>query len=157
MKKDFIYSIACLTFVIMIGGAVYEHMNIVPRWAAAPPVSLAMFQGEYGLNPELFWMTTHPINIILFLVNLALYWKSPRRKPIAIVLITYVIILAITAIYFVPELLSIITSPFSTNIDSSLTSRAKLWETLSLVRLGVLLVLAIILLLGLTKPQNNKQ
>ena len=157
MKKDIVYSITCLTFAIMIGGAVYEHLNVVPRWAASPPVSLAMFQGKYGLNPELFWMLTHPVNIILFLAILVLYWKSPRRKNIAIVLISYVVILAITAVYFVPELLSIINTPLSTTADAELTSRAKLWEILSLIRLLVLLVLAIVLLLGLTKPSHSRQ
>ena len=39
MKKDIIYSIACLSFAIIIGGAVYEHLNVVPQWAAAPPVN----------------------------------------------------------------------------------------------------------------------
>ena len=59
MKKDIIYSIACLSFAIIIGGAVYEHLNVVPQWSAAPPVSLSMFQGEYGLKPDLFWKIIH--------------------------------------------------------------------------------------------------
>jgi hypothetical protein len=60
MKKDLIYALTCLCFTIMIGGAVYEHLNIVPQWSAAPPLSLSMFQGEYGLKPGTFWMVIHP-------------------------------------------------------------------------------------------------
>jgi hypothetical protein len=64
------------------------------------------------------------------------------------------LILAITASYFVPELLSITTTAFSESVDAVLTKRASLWETLSLVRLGVLVVLAITLMAGLTKPNK---
>ena len=155
MKKDIIYSISCLGFAIMIGGAVYEHLNVVPQWSAAPPVSLSMFQGEYGLNPELFWMSIHPVNIILFATTLIIHWKTKRRKNVLITLIAYFIILIITSIYFVPELLSITSTTYALSPDSSLTQRAELWEILSLARLGVLMVLSIILLTGLTKQVNK--
>ena len=155
MKKDIIYSISCLAFAIMIGGAVYEHVNVVPQWSAVPPVSLSMFQGEYGLNPELFWMSIHPVNIILFAVTLIIHWKTKRRKNVLITLIAYFIILIITSIYFVPELISITSTTYASSSDSSLTQRAKLWEILSLARLGVLMVLSIILFTGLTKQVNK--
>ena len=154
MKKDILYSFTCLAFIIVIGGAVYEHMNVVPTWSAAPPVSLSMFQGEYGLKPELFWMIIHPVNLLLFITTLVLHWKSPRRKNVSIVLLSYVGILIITSIYFVPELVSIISTPFASVSDADLTRRASMWEMLSIVRLCVLVVLAIILMLGLTKRTN---
>ena len=155
MRNDIIYPITCLLFSIVIGGAVYEHLNVVPTWSAAAPASLSMFQGKYGLDPELFWMLIHPLNIVFFIVTLILHWKTDRKKTISIVLISYVIILAITAIYFVPELLSIIKTPYSPIVDSELTGRARLWEMLSIVRLFVLIVLAVILFLGLTQPRRK--
>lgn len=151
MQKDLFYSISCLAFAIVIGGAVYEHLNVVPTWAAAPPTSLSMFQGEYGLKPELFWMIIHPVNLLLFIVTLVMHWRSTRRKNLLIVLSAYVAILIITSIYFVPELISIITTAYSPTPDAELTRRAKLWEILSIIRLVVLVVLSIILFLGLTK------
>jgi glucan phosphoethanolaminetransferase (alkaline phosphatase superfamily) len=154
MIKDILYAVGCLTFSIMIGGAVYEHLNVVPTWSAAPPASLSMFQGKYGLNPELFWMLIHPVNLFFFALNLIFHWKSLRRRPLLIVALSYILILAITASYFVPELLSITTTAFSESVDAVLTKRASLWETLSLVRLGVLVVLAITLMAGLTKPNK---
>ena len=154
MKKDIIYSIACLSFAIIIGGAVYEHLNVVPQWAAAPPVSLSMFQGEYGLKPDLFWKIIHPVTILLFTLSLIIHWRSDRRKNLSIVFIGYAIILLITTIYFVPELISITTTPFAAVADLELTHRASLWEMLSLVRLGVLFILAIILFTGLTRANQ---
>ena len=151
MKKDILYCFCCLAFSIIIGGAVYEHLNIVPTWAAAPPVSLGMFQGEYGLKPELFWKMIHPINILLFVVTLIFNWKSARRINLGLVLTVYILILVVTAIYFVPELISIISTPFSATQDPELIRRASLWETLSIIRLFLLVILAITLFLGLTK------
>lgn len=152
MKKDFLYAICCLAFAVIIGGAVYEHMNVVPKWAAAPPVSLSMFQGEYGLDPALFWMVIHPVNLLLLKITLVLHWRSERRKHLVIVMTSYIGILAITAVFFVPELISITKSAASSIADPDLTRRAATWETLSIVRLGVLVILSMILFTGLTKP-----
>lgn len=154
MKRDALYSICCLAFAIIIGGAVYEHLNVVPMWAAAPPVSLSMFQGAYGLKPELFWKIIHPVNLLLFTLTLMLHWRSARRRNIVIVLISYLLILAVTAVFFVPELISITTTAFSQTPDPELTRRAALWEVLSIVRLAVLAFLAIILFTGLTKANH---
>jgi hypothetical protein len=156
MKKDILYAITCLCFAIMIGGAVYEHLNIVPAWSAAPPASLSMFQGQYRLNPEPFWKIIHPVNLVLFILTLILHWQSPRRKNILIVLGSYVIILAITFVYFVPELISITRTEFSSAIDVALTHRATRWETLSLVRLAALIILSIVLFTGLAKPGKRQ-
>ncbi len=151
MKKDILYAITCLTFSIMVGGAVYEHLCVVPSWSAAPPLSLSMFQGEYGLKAETFWMLIHPVNLLLFSASLAMCWRTQRKKSLIIVLAGYISILIITAIYFVPELLTIVQTPFSTEVDPDLTRRAKLWEVLSIIRMFVLFALTIVLYLGLTR------
>lgn len=156
MKKDLLYAISCLAFTIIIGGAVYEHLNVVPTWSAAPPVSLSMFQGEYGLKPELFWMIIHPVNLFLFIVSLLLHWRTERRKNIAIVFCAYAAILIITSIYFVPELISITSTPLASTADASLTSRAETWEMLSIVRLAILIVLSLYLFTGLTKSSVSR-
>ena len=156
MKKDMLYAFSCLAFAVIIGGAVYEHLNVVPRWAAGPPASLTMFQGPYGLNPELFWKIIHPVNLLLFGCTLALHWRSRRRKPLMTVLGVYILILGITAVFFVPELLYITRSALSATPDPELTRRAALWETLSLVRLGVLVLLSMVLFIGLTRPATPR-
>lgn len=143
--------LACLSFIIVIGGAVYEHIAVVPRWSEAPPSSLAMFQGSYGLNPAPFWQFIHPVTLLFFIAALIGNWKTQRRKFILISFGGYMLILIVTAIYFVPELMSITTTPFSDIADPGLTKRAGRWETLSLVRLSFLLGLAVAALTSLTK------
>lgn len=152
--RNLIYSFTCMAFTIVIGAAVYEHLSVVPQWSAAPPASLSMFQGEYGLNAGAFWSKIHPITLLLFVITLALSWKSNRRINVLITLIGYLIVMIITGYYFVPELIDITSTSYSTAIDEGLRSRASLWENLSLLRLLVLMILGITLFFGLTKPEK---
>ena len=151
--KNIVYAFACLSFSVVIGAAIYEHVAVVPRWSAAPPLSLSMFQGEYGLNPTPFWMAIHPATLLLLAASILLFWKTGSRPYLLITSVGYVVILLITFAFFVPELVAITGSAISGKADVSLTKRAGLWETLSLVRLTILIVLSIILFLGLTRQQ----
>lgn len=155
MNKNLLYSLTCLAFAIIIGAAVYEHVAVVPQWSAAPPVSLSMFQGQYGLQPEPFWKGIHPATVLFFLITLAVHRKSGRRRPLLIVLGSYIAILVITALYFVPELIQITTTPVASTPDQNLGQRAAMWETLSLVRLGILVVLSLLLFNGLTLTERQ--
>lgn len=149
--KNIIYAIACLSFAVVIGAAVYEHIAVVPGWSAAPPASLSMFQGKYGLNPTPFWIAIHPVTITLLSLAIILFWKTGSRYYLLITFTGYVIVLLITFAFFVPELIAITNTAFSENTDDSLVKRAKQWELWSLVRLAFLIVLAIVAFLGLTK------
>ncbi len=150
--KNVVYAFACLSFSVVVGAAIYEHVAVVPGWSAAPPASLSMFRGKYGLNPTPFWVAVHPVTLLLLAVSIALFWKNGSRPYLLATSVGYVIVLVITFAYFVPELIAITGTPFSENIDQSLIKRAKQWEMLSLIRLSFLVVLAIAAFLGLAKP-----
>lgn len=146
---NILHMLASIAFITIIGAAIYEHAAVVPVWSAAPPRSLSMFQGEYGLQAVNFWKPVHPVTIFLLAAALVANWRESRRKQLFIVLGAYVLILIITAVYFVPELIAITTSAYSSAVSDDLTGRAKTWETLSLMRLSGLLMLAVVLLHGL--------
>ena len=154
--KNLIYSFTCLSFSVIIGAAIYEHLCVVPQWAAGPPASLSMFQGDYGLYAQAFWIPIHPVTVVLMLITLLMSWKSPRRINVLIPFIGYAAVLAITFIFFVPELIAITTTTYADTVDSGLTERAKQWEMLSLVRLGFLIILSLILFSGLTRTNNRR-
>lgn len=154
--RNLIYALTALSFTIVIGGAIYEHLAVVPIWSAAPPRSLAMFQGEYGLHPEMFWKPIHPVTLALFVVTLILSWKSARRRNVLISFIGYVILLIVTATYFVPQLMAILRTTYTNTIDANLTERAATWEMLSLIRLAILIGLSLTLFLGLTKTSDPR-
>src|SRR5688500_8574090 len=156
MIRTLLLILGSISFIIVIGGAVYEHAAVVPQWSSAVPASLSMFQGQYGLVAQDFWIPIHPITITLLVAALVANWGTGRRFYILATLVGYLAILAVTALYFVPELLTLTASAYSTTIDADLTRRANTWEILSLIRLGALIVLAIVLLLGLSKQIRVK-
>ena len=156
MLRTLLLILGCISFIVVMGGAVYEHAVVVPAWTAAVPASLSMFQGEYGLFPWHFWVPVHPITVTLLVIALIANWKTPRRKYIITGLAGYIAVLAVTFAYFVPELLALVQTTYSATVDAELTRRAKLWETLSFVRLAFIFILAITFLFGLSKPAEYK-
>jgi len=156
MLRTLVLVFASISFIIVIGGATYEHTSVVPIWAAAPPASLSMFQGSYPLAASNFWIPVHPLTMLLLVTSLLLNWGTERRKFILITIGGYVLVLIATFAHFVPELMSITQSAFSATVDAELATRAKNWELLSLVRLGILFVLAVNLLFGLSKSSEPK-
>lgn len=85
--RTFILILASISYIIVIGAAVYEHAAIVPVWTQAIPASLSMFQGEYGITPAAFWRAIHPVTLLLFVVALIMNWRSRRRLPILVTFI----------------------------------------------------------------------
>ncbi len=152
--SDVFLILASICFVIVLGAAVYEHLAVIPQWSAAPPSSLSLFQGEYRLKSEIFWMAIHPVTLLMMIGALITNWKNSRRKDILVVLVSYLLILITTAIYFVPQLIGFMETPYQDTVDETLVQRASMWETLSLVRLVFILVLSYILLSTLTKSQE---
>ena len=152
--RNVLYAFSCLFFSAIIGAAFYEHMAVWPAAFSEPPRSLTMFQGLYKLNAAIFWTSIHPVTLLLMVITLIFTWKTARRKNLLITMTGYVIVLLATFSYFVPELLDLISSPYQDTVDPSLQSRGSLWITLSLLRAGVLIVLAIVLLLGLAKSEK---
>lgn len=153
--RNLILVLGSISFIIVIGGATYEHLAVVPVWSSAVPPSLSMFQGEYSLRPANFWIPIHPVTLALLIAGLILNWNTDRRAHILTCIGGYLLILVTTFIYFVPELLALTSSQYSSVVDSELTRRAGLWEFLSLVRLGALILLAIVLQLGLTRSSES--
>lgn len=149
--KNLIYVLTGISFTIIIGAGIYEHLAIWPRAYSAPPASLTMFQGDYGLNSDAFWTKIHPITLLLLITTLVLSWKSPRKKYVLITLIGYIFILVVTAIYFVPELMEITKTEYADSVNPDLQQRGGLWENLNLLRALILVFLAMILNLGLTR------
>ncbi len=154
--RDLFLVAACMSIMVVMGGAIYEHIAIMPRWTHAPPASLTMFQGPYGINPARFWMLIHPLTLTFIVIALILNWKTSRRTNILITLGGYVLILFVTFVYFVPNLLEIINTPLQSTADSALVRRANMWEIFSLMRNIIMFFLIPPLLFALTKGNDPK-
>lgn len=114
-----------------------------------------MFQPPYGLAAANFWIPIHPITVVLLVAAMIVNGRTPRRTLILAALAGYIVVLAVTFLFFVPELMTLTQTPFSQSVDAVLTQRAQFWETLSLARLAFLIILAFILLWGLSRPTST--
>ncbi len=153
--KDLLLILATIGFTIILGGGVYEQLAVVPSWSAAPPSSLTMFQGEFGLHAEKFWGMILPLTLLLLIASLVANWKTRRRKILLIVMGYFLFTIILTGLYFVPELMSITQTPIQPTADNALTERASKWETLSILRLLGTAIASVFLLIALTKSTQN--
>jgi len=154
-SKNTVYVLACISYCLIIGSGIYEHLAIWHIAFSEPPKSLMMFHGDYALQPESFWKFIHPVTLGLLFIALALNWKTERKRFILFTLVIYIIALIATFIYYVPELKSIIGTPYTDIVDAGVQKRASLWITLSFIRLSVIFVSAFVLILGLTKSDKK--
>lgn len=137
----------------LLGGIAYSHLVYFPVYLSDLPHSAALVNGPYALNEGRFWMTIHPLLILSLLVALILNWRvKPRRKLIAISFIVYIGVLAVSALYFIPELFAFARSPQSGVAPAEWSVRAHRWEVLSWLRGSICYAFFVPLLLALTKP-----
>lgn len=145
--------LAIIFWGTLLGGVAYSHLVYFPVYLSALPASAVVVNGPYGLNDAIFWGIIHPLLIISLVAALVANWKSrSRRNLIALSFVIYVVILLISAFYFVPELVLFKHSPESTLTAADWLARGRRWQRLSWLR-GAIIYLAILpLLFALTKP-----
>ncbi len=155
--RDLFLVAACMSIMVVMGGAIYEHMAVIPNWTHAPPASLIMFQEPYGINPAPFWALGHLVTLICMVLALVFNWKTSRRTNILITFIGYIIILIVTYTYFVPILLEIIRTPVQSTADSALVRKANEWEVYSIIRNIIMFFLIIPLMFATTRNLEKKK
>lgn len=116
----------------------YEHTVIVPEWTAAPPESIAMFHGPYALDTGRWWRTVHFPTLLLSIGAFVLLRGHPRRAQIGGAVVGYLLLLVLTVGWILPELMALTGDPAATIPPVEWGQRAKRWEVLSLLRLGLM-------------------
>lgn len=120
-----------------IAGAIsYAHTAFFPSYLGNLPESVLLVKEGFGIRDERFWMSIHPLAIIATVVTLLLNWKIPAlRKWIVASALLYCCVIAVTAVYFVPELLAFAKSDSTAGIAASeWKSRGQKWQYLSWIR-----------------------
>ena len=145
--------LAVILWGTLLGGIAYSHLVYFPVYLSALPDSAVVVNGTYGLNEVPFWLIIHPLLILSLVVALVLNWKSrPRRKLILISFATYIVVIVISQIYFIPELVAFQRSPESSLLPAEWLARGQRWQRLSWIRAAVCYAAFVPLLLALTKP-----
>lgn len=139
--------ITTVAYLLLNGAQLFETAVLVPVWTAAPPASLHLFQGQFGLDFKSFWIVAHSLHELTFLAALLLNWKiAPRRRVLIVVLVIHMIVRAWTLLYFAPVIISFQQTPFSATIDQTLQEKAALWRTLNVIRVAIFTLLSFALI-----------
>jgi hypothetical protein len=158
MKKDHTWAnlsllVTTIIYIFINGAGAFETLVIVPKWAANPPASLAMFKGEYGLDFKNFWIAAHSVHELSFIVAIFLNWKiAARRKLLLIVFVLHIALRVWTILYFAPAIIGFQQIPVTEVADETLRQRAQQWKNLNLLREGLFTLLSLILV-----PLNQKK
>jgi hypothetical protein len=134
-------------YFLLNGAQIFETLAIVPSWAAAPPASLALFHGPYGLDFKAFWIIFHSVHELTFLIAVACAWKLPAVRRWLLVLLAAQIALRVwTVAYFAPTLIAFQDLPAAAVMDEALRDQAALWADLNYLRVAAFLAVSFALL-----------
>jgi len=138
--------ITTLAYFLVNGAQVFETATIVPAWAAAPPESLAVFHGPYGLDFMVFWIVAHSLHELTFLLAIAFSWRiAPVRRRLLALLAVHVALRVWTVAYFAPTIIEL-QGITGTGVDPALLERAALWQDLNYLRVGLFIAVSLALL-----------
>ena len=147
---------AVIFYGILIGAIAYSHIAFLPAYLSDLPNSAVVVTGKYGVNEAPFWISIHPLLILSLVAALAANWSDkPRRISIAVTCGIYAAVLAVTWIYFVPQLLAFATSPESTLPAAEWRARGHRWLYLSLIRGAFCIAGFMPLLVALSRPASG--
>jgi hypothetical protein len=136
----------------LLGGIAYSHLVLFPVYLSALPDSAAVVNGPYGIHEARFWMTIHPLLVLSLVVSLVLNWGTrERRRLILFSLAVYVLVIVVSALYFIPELVAFERSPQSSIPAAEWLARGRRWQRLSWVRGAMMYASFLPLLFALAK------
>lgn len=135
--------ITTIAYLLINGAGAYETAVIIPVWTSNPPVSLGLLQGTYALDLKTFWITSHSLHEVTFIIAIIFNWKlAARRKALLIIFALHLALRVWTILYFAPTIISFQQMPVSAIADEALKQKAQLWKTLNLLRVALFTLLS---------------
>ncbi len=136
-----------LVYFVMNGAQIFETAAIVPKWSAFPPESFKMFQGNFGLDFKVFWISMHSIHELTFILAILFCWKLTHvRNGLLLLFAIHMGIRIWTLLYFVPNILEFERIANTTYTGTDLPERAAQWENLNYLRVFLFIAVSIGLL-----------
>jgi len=121
---------------LQLGGGLYEHAAMVPRWSTASAVNVSYAIANSGqLHAAIaFWPYVSPIVVALAFANAFVAWRSQglARGWWFGAALCELLVSAVTYAYFVPELRALMTDIVR---GEDIESRALAWASLNGARL----------------------
>jgi hypothetical protein len=136
--------ITTLIYFLMNGAGIFETAVLVPKWTALPPVSFQILQGKYGLDLKTFWIATHVVHEITFIVAIVFCWQIETiRNGLLLLFALHFAIRTWTILYFAPNIMAFqkINTMSENNLD--LQKRTLRWKQLNYIRMFLFFAVSI--------------
>lgn len=136
--------ITTLAYFLMNGAQIFETAVVIPKWAAAPPESFQLLRGKYGLDLKTFWIVTHSIHEVTFILAIIFCWKLEFiRNWLLILFIVHVAVRVWTLLYFAPNIIEFQRIANSTETVADLTNRVALWQKWNYLRVWLFVAISL--------------
>jgi len=135
MKKIILFlSIISASGLLMI--TIYNLIVDAKSWGVDIPASIQTARNYYNqVDPRNFFAIIAPINQLLILLTIILFWKKSTSLRIyfSVSFLLYAIIAILTFVYFVPRDIIIFTSPIDGHTQEIKTALSQ-WKSMNWVR-----------------------
>jgi hypothetical protein len=134
MKKIIVFlSVICASGLVMV--TIYNLIVDAKSWGSEIPASIITVRDYYKhVDPRNFFAIIAPINMVLIVLSIILFWKdSVIRTYLCISFLLYLIIAALTFVYFIPRDRIIFTMPIGGHIEQIKTALSQ-WKNMNWLR-----------------------
>jgi len=131
------------------GIGLYQHCVVIPAWFREPPASFASIN-QYGKSEVRFWVPLQAITMIALVVSLLMHWREPARRALIVAACAcYLVVAAVTAVYFAPRIIAWSKMNPDGAASRELRAASHRWVLWSWIRQGILVVGDLLLLRAL--------
>src|SRR5262249_34303702 len=120
------------------GIGLYQHCVVIPAWFREPPASFARIN-QSGKAEVRFWAPLQALPLLALVVSLLLHWHEPARRVLLVAACAcYLVVAAVTAVYFAPRILAWGKIPPDGATSGELRAAGHRWVLWSWMRQGIL-------------------
>lgn len=150
-----VYIVFLVVLALWTGSGVFDSISSHPAWAADPVGYTRGYRPPPGsVNPWPMLTALMALCTIAGLVALARY-RGPGHREAIIVLAGVFAVLVATGAYFVPTLIRL--ADHAALTDAQITSMARTWMTLNVIRIVLVLALLTYGLVSLTRLAQARE
>lgn len=136
--------LSLIIYFLMNGAQIFETLVYVPKWTASPPETFQLLADKNGANLKTFWIVFHSLHEITFIMAIIFSWKiDPIRGWLIALFILHLAVRAWTILYFAPNIIEFQKSYELSEATNNLVDKARLWQKLNFIRVGIYLVISI--------------
>ena len=138
--------VTTLVYFMMNGAQLFETAVIVPKWTTSPPESFQLFKGKYGLDFKTFWIVTHSIHEITFILAIVFCWQLETiRNWLLVLFAIHFVVRVWTLLYFAPTIIAFqkLANTATPAFDAELRQRAQRWKNLNYLRVAFFMAVSI--------------